>query len=58
VPLCLFVDQELGKWILHGLAEEWQRYQITPKGAYGRDIPLPEPSGFTIQTTAWPRWRP
>jgi Uma2 family endonuclease len=58
VPLYLVVDQELGKWILHGRAEGWQRYQIVAEGAYGEDIPLPEPLGFTIPTSNWPRWLP
>ena len=58
VPLYLLVDQELGKWILHGLAEGWQRYQIVAEGAYGEEIPLPEPLGFTIPTATWPRWLP
>ncbi len=57
VPLYLLVDQELGKWTLHGLAEGWQRYQIVAEGAYGEDIPLPKPLGFSIPTTGWPRWR-
>jgi Uma2 family endonuclease len=58
VPLYLLVDQELGGWTLHGLAEGWQRYQIASEGAYGQDIPLPEPLGFTIPTSDWPRWLP
>jgi Uma2 family endonuclease len=57
VPLYLLVDQELGQWTLHGLAEGWQRYQIVAEGAYGDDIPLPEPLGFAIPTGDWPRWR-
>jgi Uma2 family endonuclease len=56
VPLYLLVDQELGRWILHGLAEGWQRYQIVAAGVYGEDIPLPAPLGFTIPTADWPRW--
>lgn len=58
VPLYLLVDQELGKWTLHGHAEGWQRYQIVAEGAYGEDIPVPEPLGFAIPTTSWPRWLP
>ena len=58
VPLYLLVDQELGRWTLHGLAEGWQRYQIVADGAYGEDIPLPEPLGFGIPTASWPRWLP
>ncbi len=58
VPLYLLVDQEAGQWTLHGLAEGWQRYQIVAEGAYGEDIPLPEPLGFTIPTANWPRWLP
>jgi Uma2 family endonuclease len=58
VPLYLLVDQELGKWILHGLAEGWQRYQIAAEGAYGQDIVLPEPLSFAIPTSNWPRWLP
>jgi Uma2 family endonuclease len=56
VPLYLLVDQEVGQWTLHGLAEGWQRYQIVAEGAYGDDIPLPEPLGFVVPTAAWPRW--
>jgi Uma2 family endonuclease len=58
VPLYLVVDQEFGRWTLHGLAEGWQRYQVAADGAYGEHIPLPEPLGFTIPTAAWPRWLP
>lgn len=58
VPLYLLVDQELGKWTLHGLAEGWQRYQIMAEGAYGEDIVFPEPLGFAIPTANWPRWLP
>ena len=58
VPLYLLVDQELGKWILHGLAKGWQRYQVMAEGAYGEEIPLPEPLGFAIPTSDWPRWLP
>ena len=43
---------------LHGLAQGWQRYQIVAEGAYGADIPLPEPLGFAIPTADWPRWLP
>jgi Uma2 family endonuclease len=57
VPLYLLVDQESGRWTLHGLAQGWQRYQIMAEGAYGEDIMLPEPLGFSIPTAAWPRWR-
>ncbi|MGH3181924.1 MAG: Uma2 family endonuclease [Streptosporangiaceae bacterium] len=56
-PLYLLVDQELGRWTVHGLAEGWQRYQIVADGAYGEDIPLAAPLGFTIPTGGWPRWR-
>ena len=56
VPLYLLVDQELGTWTLHGLAEGWQRYQLVAVGAYGEDIPLPPPLGFTLPTADWPRW--
>ncbi len=58
VPLYLLVDQELATWTLHGLAKGWQRYQVVADGAYGQDIPLPEPLAFTIPTANWPRWRP
>jgi Uma2 family endonuclease len=57
VPLYLLVDQELGKWILHGLAAGWQRYQIVADGAYSQDILLPVPLEFMIPTADWPRWR-
>jgi Uma2 family endonuclease len=58
VPLYLLVDQELGRWTLNGLAAGWQRYQIVSEGTYGQDIALPEPLGFTIPTSGWPRWLP
>jgi Uma2 family endonuclease len=57
VPLYLLVDQELAKWTLFGLAEGWQRYQVVADGAYGDEISLPAPLGFSIETTDWPRWR-
>jgi Uma2 family endonuclease len=53
----LLVDQELGKWTLHGLAEGWQRYQVVADGGYGEDIELPAPLGFTLETSGWPHWR-
>jgi Uma2 family endonuclease len=56
VPLYLLVDQELSRWTLHGLAAGWQRYQIAADGAYGEDIPVPQPLGFRIPTGGWPRW--
>lgn len=56
VPLYLLVDQELGTWTLHGLAEGWQRYQIVAVGAYGEDILLPPALGFTLPTADRPRW--
>jgi Uma2 family endonuclease len=58
VPLYLLVDQELGRWMLHGPVKGWPRYQIVAEGAYGEDIVLPEPLGFSIPTANWPRWRP
>jgi Uma2 family endonuclease len=58
VPLYLLVDQELGRWTLHGLAKGWQRYQIVAEGVYGEDIQLPEPLEFAIPTADWPRWLP
>jgi hypothetical protein len=54
----LLVDQELGRWTLHRLANGWQRYQIVAEGVYGEDIQLPEPLGFAIPTAHWPRWLP
>ncbi len=58
IPLYLLVDQELGRWTLHGLHEGWQRYQVLADGGYGEDIPLPAPLAFTILTADWPRWLP
>jgi Uma2 family endonuclease len=58
VPLYLLVDQELGRWTLYGRREGRQRYQVIAQGVYGEDIPLPEPLGFTIPTSSWPRWLP
>lgn len=57
VPLYLLVDQELGRWTLHALAEGWQRYQVAAAGKYGEPVPLPAPFGFEIATTDWPRYR-
>jgi Uma2 family endonuclease len=58
VPLYLLVDQGSGRWTLYGLGQGWQGYQIVADGAYGEDVPLPEPLGFTIPTAGWPRWLP
>jgi Uma2 family endonuclease len=58
VPLYLLIDQEFGRWTMHGLAQGWQRYQIAADGACGEDIQLPEPLGFAISTADWPRWLP
>lgn len=57
VPLYLLIDQELGRWTLFGLAAGWQRYQVAAEGAYGEEIELPDPLGFTLTTETWPRWR-
>ena len=56
VPFYLLVDQEIGRWTLFGLAEGWQRYQVAADGAYGEEINLPAPLGFTLATADWPRW--
>jgi Uma2 family endonuclease len=56
VPFYLLVDQELGRWTLFGLADGWQRYQVAADGAYGEEIKLPSPLGFSLTTTSWPRW--
>lgn len=50
VPFYPLVDQELGRWTLFGLAEGWQRYQVAGDGAYGEEIKLPAPLGFTLAT--------
>jgi Uma2 family endonuclease len=55
IPLYLLVDQEPGRWTLHGLAEGWQRYQVAAAGKYGELAELPPPFGFAIQTADWPR---
>lgn len=57
VPFYLLVDQELGRWTLFALAEGWQRYQVADDGAYGEEVKLPAPLGFTLVTDGWPRWR-
>jgi Uma2 family endonuclease len=57
IPLYLLVDQELGRWTLHALAEGWQRYQIAAAGRYGEAVTLPAPFGFAIPTGDWPRLR-
>jgi Uma2 family endonuclease len=57
VPFSLLVDQELGRWTLFGLAEGWQRYQVAADGEYGTEVTLPAPLGFSLPTSAWPRWR-
>jgi len=54
IPLYLLVDQERGEWVLHALAEGWQRYQIAASGKYGEPVPLPPPFAFAIETTDWP----
>ena len=54
IPLYLLVDQELGEWTLHALAEGWQRYQIAASGKYREQIQLPEPFGFAVETGDWP----
>ena len=56
VPFYPLVDQELGRWTLFGLAEGWQRYQVVGDGAYGEEIKLTAPLGFTLATADWPRW--
>jgi Uma2 family endonuclease len=57
IPFYLLVDQEVGRWTLHGLAEGWQRYQVAAAGKYGEPVTLPAPFGFEIQTGDWPRIR-
>jgi Putative restriction endonuclease len=57
IPLYLLVDQERGEWVLHALAEGWQRYQIAASGKYGEPVPLPQPFGFAIESIDWPRLR-
>jgi Uma2 family endonuclease len=57
VPLYLLIDQELGEWTLHALAEGWQRYQVAAAGKYGAPISLPEPFGFAVETSDWPHYR-
>jgi Uma2 family endonuclease len=57
VPLHLLIDQELGEWTLHALAEGWQRYQIAASGKYGEPIPVAEPFGFAVETSDWPYYR-
>jgi Uma2 family endonuclease len=57
IPLYLLVDQELGEWTLHALAEGWQRYQIAASGKYGEPIPLAEHFGFAVETSDWPHYR-
>ena len=57
VPLYLVVDQELSRWTLSGLAPGWQRYQVVADGGYDEDIRLPEPLGFRLTGTQWPRWK-
>jgi Uma2 family endonuclease len=55
VPLYLLVDQEIGRWTLHGLAKGRQHYQVVADGAYGDDVFLPGPLTFSIPTAGWPR---
>lgn len=57
VPLYLLVDQELGSWTLFGLAEGWERYQVTADGVYGEEISLPAPLNFSLTSATWPRWK-
>lgn len=56
IPLYLLVDQELGEWTLHALAEGWQRYQVAAAGHYGEQVALPAPLGFVIETGGWLRY--
>jgi len=57
VPLYLLIDQELGRWTLFGLAEDWERYQVAADGAYGDEISLPAPLSFSLTSVTWPRWK-
>lgn len=56
VSFYLLVDQETSRWTLFGLADGWQRYQVAAEGAYGEEIKLPAPLGFSLVTAEWPRW--
>lgn len=57
IPLYLLIDQEVGRWTLHALAEGWQRYQVAADGKYGEQVPLPAPFGIAIATDDWPRYQ-
>jgi len=57
IPFYLLIDQELGRWTLHALAEGWQRYQVAADGKYGEPVRLPAPFGFDIATHEWPQYR-
>ena len=50
VPVYLLVDiKNVCRWILHGLAEGWQRYQIPAEGAVqARTSWFPSRSVFTM----------
>ncbi|MBS2963654.1 Uma2 family endonuclease [Actinocrinis puniceicyclus] len=58
VPFYLLVDQERGEWMLHSLIKDRPRYEVHSTGAYGKPIVLPEPFGFSIDTTQWPPYPP
>lgn len=58
VPLYLLVDQERGEWTLHSLIKDRPRYEVHSTGAYGKQIMLPEPFGFSIETAEWPSYAP
>lgn len=58
VPFYLLVDQARGEWTLHSLAEHEPAYDIHSTGGYGKPILLPEPFGFTINTSDWPPFVP
>ena len=58
VPLYLLVDQDRSEWILHSLIKDEPRYEVLSIGAYGKQIVLPEPFGFSIETAEWPPYAP
>lgn len=58
VPLYLLVDQDRSEWILHSLIKDEPRYEVHSIGAYGKQIVLPEPFGFSIETAEWPPYVP
>ncbi|MEV0113482.1 Uma2 family endonuclease [Streptomyces sp. NPDC050844] len=51
IPVYLIVDPNDATW--HLLQLDGRHYVETGKGIFGQPITLPDPMGFTVQTTGW-----